>query len=87
MPVDLHPAGAADRGAAGAADGERAVVAVFGLQQAIEDRERGVELDLELLPVGALAALGLVALTLRATSASVWTLRHLVGPLLRAPTW
>ena len=40
---------------------ERAVVAVLGLQQAVEHRERRVELDLELLPVGALARLGLEA--------------------------
>ena len=61
LAVDLHPAGAADRGPAGAADGERAVLAVLGLQDPVEDRERGLEVDVELLPVGALAALGLVA--------------------------
>ena len=59
LAVDLHPAGAADRGAAGAAHGERAVLAVLRLQQAVEDRERGLEVDVELLPVRPLAALGL----------------------------
>ena len=56
--VDLHTARAADRGPARAAHRERAVVAVLGLQQAVEDRERRVELDLELLPVRPLARLG-----------------------------
>src|SRR5680860_215602 len=60
LAVDLHPAGAADRRPAGAADRERAVVAVLHLQDPVEDRERGLELDLELLPEGPLAALGLV---------------------------
>src|SRR3954451_6980077 len=59
LAVDLHPAGAADRRPAGAADGQRAVLAVLCLQQPVEDRERGVEVDAELLPVGAFAALGL----------------------------
>jgi hypothetical protein len=59
LAIDLHPAGAADRGAAGAADRERAVVAVLDLEQAVEDGERGIELDLELLPVGPLFGLGL----------------------------
>ena len=59
LAVDLHPAGAADRRPAGAAHGERAVVAVLGLQQPVEDRERGLEVDVELLPVGTLAALRL----------------------------
>ena len=35
---------------------QRAVLAVRGLQQAVEHREVGIEVDLELLPVGALAA-------------------------------
>ena len=56
LAVDLHPAGAADRRPAGAADDERAVVAVLGLEQPVEHRERRVEVDVELLPVGPLAA-------------------------------
>ena len=52
LAVDLHPAGAADRRAARAAHRERAVLAVLGLEQAVEHRERRVEVDVELLPVG-----------------------------------
>jgi hypothetical protein len=47
LAVDLHPAGAADRGAAGAAHGEGAVVAVLRLEDAVEDRQRWVEVDVE----------------------------------------
>ena len=61
LAVDLHPAGAADRRPAGTAHRQRAVLVVLGLQQPVEDRERGVELDVEGLPVGALAFLGLEA--------------------------
>ena len=85
LAVDLHPAGAADRGAAGAADGQRAVVAVLRLQQPVEDGERGVELDVEGLPVGALALLGLEAPHLERELSHPHHPTHLVGPLLRLP--
>src|SRR4051795_467416 len=61
LAVDFHPAGAADRRAAGAADGERTVVAVLRLQEPVEHRQRGVELDVEGLPVRTLDLLGLEA--------------------------
>ena len=44
--VDAHAAGAADRGAAGAADADRAVLAVLGLEDAVEHGARAVEVDL-----------------------------------------
>jgi hypothetical protein len=59
LAVDLHPAGAADRGATGAANGQGAVVTVLRLEQPIEDRERWVEVDVEALPVGTLLVLRL----------------------------
>src|SRR5262249_10139747 len=59
LAVDLHSAGAADRRPARAADRERAVLAVLRLQQPVEDRQRGIELDVEFLPVGGVAAFGL----------------------------
>jgi hypothetical protein len=58
LAVDAHAAGAADRGAAGAADADRAVLAVLGLEDAVEHRAVPVEVDCELLPVGRPARLG-----------------------------
>ena len=69
LAVDLHPAGTADRGAAGAADGEGAVISVLGLEEAIEHREGRVEIDVEALPVGPSRSSGLKRLTLRVNSA------------------
>ena len=43
--VDAHAAGAADRGAAGAADADRAVLAVLGLEDAVEHGALAVEVD------------------------------------------
>ena len=60
LPVDLHPARAADRRPARAADDERPVGAVADLEQPVEHREVGIEVDLELLPVRAPARLRLV---------------------------
>ena len=45
-PVDAHAAGAADRRAARAADADRAVVAVLGLEDPVEHGARAVEVDL-----------------------------------------
>ncbi len=59
--VDAHAAGAADRLAAGAADADRAVEAVARLQDRLEHRAVGLELDRVLVPVGRLAGLGVVA--------------------------
>ena len=59
--VDAHAAGAADRLAAGAADADRAVEAVACLQDRLEHRAVGLELDRVLVPVGGLAGLGVVA--------------------------
>ena len=61
LAVDLHPARAADRRPARAADDQRPVLAVADLEQPVEHREVGIEVDLELLPVRALAGLRLVA--------------------------
>jgi hypothetical protein len=61
LAVDLHSAGAADGRAAGAPDGERAVIAILRLQEAVEDGEGGVEVDVEGLPVGTFGLLGLEA--------------------------
>ena len=86
LPVDLHPARAADRRPARAADDERPVGAVADLEQPVEHREVGVEVDLELLPVRPLARLRLVPPDLQRV------LRHLdhphpssVRPLRRLP--
>src|SRR5580704_10593720 len=49
---DAHPAGAADRRAAGAADADRAVEPGLGLQDALQHRAVGLELDRVLVPVG-----------------------------------
>ena len=59
--VDAHSAGAADRRAAGAADADRAVKARFGLQDPLEHRAVGLELDRVLVPVGRLAGVGVIA--------------------------
>ena len=61
LAVDLHPARAADRGAARAANRERAVLVVLVLEQPVEHRQRRVEVDVEGVPVGPLARLGLEA--------------------------
>ena len=61
LAVDAHAARAADRGATGAADADRAVLTVLGLQDAVEHRAVPVEVDLEVLPVRGLAGLGRVA--------------------------
>jgi len=61
LAVDLHPAGAADRRPAGAAHGEAAVFAVLGLEDAVEHRQRLLEVDLEFLPVRAATRFGLVS--------------------------
>ena len=53
LAVDAHAARAADRGAAGAADADRAVLAVLGLEDAVEHGAVPVEVDVEVLPVGA----------------------------------
>ena len=79
LAVDLHPARAADRRPARAADRERAVLAVLRLEQPVEDRERRVELDVELLPVGALARVGLEAADLERVLLAVsalWSRLH-----------
>ena len=65
LAVDAHAAGAADRGAARAADADRPVLAVLGLEDAVEHRAVAVEVDRELLPVGRLARLGGVAAELQ----------------------
>jgi hypothetical protein len=64
------PAGSS-HGVTRAAHDQRAVLAVADLEQAVEDREVGIEVDLELLPVRALGRLRLVAANLERV------LRHL----------
>jgi hypothetical protein len=59
--VDANAAGTADRLAAGATDADRAVEAVFGLQDRLEHRAVRLELDRVLVPVGGLARLRVVA--------------------------
>ena len=61
LAVDAHAARAADRGAAGAADPDRAVEAALRLQDPLEHRAVRLELDRVLVPVGRLARLGVVA--------------------------
>ena len=59
--VDPHPAGAADRRATGAADPDRAVGGGFRLQDPLQHRAVGLELDRVLVPVGSVAGLGIEA--------------------------
>ena len=61
LAVDPHAAGAADGGAAGAADADRAVEARLGLQDALEHRAVGLELDGVLVPVRGVPGVGVVA--------------------------
>jgi len=61
LAVDLDAAGAADRGPARTANRQRAILSVLRLQQPVEDRECGIQLDVELLPVRPVARLGLEA--------------------------
>jgi len=51
---------AADRGAAGAADADRAVVPVAGLEDAVQDGAVAVQVDREVVPIGRLAGFGRV---------------------------
>ena len=74
LAVDLHPARAADRRPARAADDERPVLAVADLEQPVEHREVWIEVDVELLPVRALAGLRLVPPHLERV------LRHVLPP-------
>ena len=59
--VDHDAARAADRRAAGAADADRAVGLVLGLEDALEHRAVRLEVDVVLRPVRRLAALRVVA--------------------------
>ena len=59
--VDPHPARAADRRAAGAADPDRSVGVGFRLEDPLEHRAVGLELDRVLVPVGRVAGLGVEA--------------------------
>jgi hypothetical protein len=59
--VDAHAAGAADRGAARAADPDRAVEACLGLEDRLEHRAMRLEVDGVLLPVRRIAGLGVIA--------------------------
>jgi hypothetical protein len=61
LAVDAYAAGAADRGAAGAADPDRAVLLIARLQDAVEDGALAVQVDLELFPVRRLAGFRQVA--------------------------
>src|SRR3954469_5235547 len=61
LAVGAPAAGAADRRAARAADADRAVEARLGLEDALEDRAVGLEVDCVLVPVGRAAGLGVVA--------------------------
>jgi hypothetical protein len=58
--VDPHPAGAADRRLAGAADADRAIALVAPLENRVEHRAMAVEVDSELLPVGPLSRLRVI---------------------------
>ena len=65
LAVDADPAGAADRGAARAADRDGAVRRRLGLEDALEHGAVALHVDLELLPVGGVAGLGVVAAQLQ----------------------
>jgi hypothetical protein len=51
LPVDAHPAGAADGGAARTPDPDRPVRVRLDLEDALQHRAVRLEVDLELLPV------------------------------------
>src|SRR3954465_4316040 len=61
LAVDADAAGAADRRAAGAADGNRGVLAVLGLEDAVEHRALGRQIHAEVFPVSGVAAFRVVA--------------------------
>src|SRR5205823_6605573 len=65
LAVDAYAAGAADRGLAGAADADRAVLVVARLEDAVEHGALGRQVNREVLPIRRLPGLGVVAADLQ----------------------
>jgi hypothetical protein len=86
LPVDPHAARAADRGAARAADADRAVEARLGLEDPLEDGAVRLEVDRVLVPVRRVARLGVVAPQPQGEVGHQTVLRAISTSSLRAAT-